>query len=383
VTDEELECSLDVDGSYRIVRVLADGASGRTELVTRGIGDLLVRKFIPAELANPETWEAAREISCPQMPAIRLAYRLPDAFVVVYDYVEGFSVAQMVRDKGRLEPREAMPIVVDVCAAAVELHRRGIIHRDITPGNVIVNTQGAHLIDLGIARRYDQGAHHDTTRLGTFGFAAPEQFGFAQTDVRSDVYSIGALLAFMLTGVLPSAPEFESALEEISPALRRIVGRACAFEPSARYASARELAQAVRAVVPASPALSVALRAPRPTLAALRSTHGGRRLAAVSFVTVAALLALLFVVTGVTLLMRPASYLTAISALTAFAIAVWAFDLCGLQLCLVVAHAHPYCDKRDRLRTYLRRCRRDTGLLIVCVFVLVVVGAVLEATAGA
>ena len=80
----------------------------------------------------------------------------------------------------------------------------------------------------------------------------------------------------MLTGVLPSVPEFDSALEEVSPALRKVVEKACAFEPSARYASACELAQAVRAAVPA-PAVSPTIqKAPQALLAALRNTHERR-----------------------------------------------------------------------------------------------------------
>lgn len=383
MTSEESGCTFDADDRYRVVQVLADSASGRTELVTRGVGDLFVRKFIPDELANPAAWEAAREISCPQMPTIRLTYRLPGVFAVVYDYVEGFSVAQLLYDRGRLEPREAMSIVVDVCTAAGELHRRGVIHRDIAPGNVIVNIHGAHLVDLGIARRYDQGARHDTTRLGTFGFAAPEQFGFAQTDARSDVYSIGALLAFMLTGVLPSAPEFDPALEGVPPALRKVIDRACAFEPSARYASTRELSQAVRAAVPAPPAPSVARKVPHPILAALRDTQGGRRLAAVFFVAVGALLALFLAGVGVMLLVHPTSYYSSMSALLAFAIAVWAFDLCGLQPCLAVTHARQYHGGRGRLGIYLLRCIKGTGLLVVFFIVLVTLLVVRKALVGA
>jgi len=383
MTDDELRYSLGVDDSYRVVRVLADGASGRTELVTCGTSDLFVRKSIPSELANPEAWEVSREVSCPQVPVIRRTYWLPDAFVVVYDYVEGFSVAQMMRDQGKLGLQEATSIAVDVCAAAAELHQRSVIHRDITPGNVIVNAQGAHLIDLGIARRYDRGARHDTTRLGTFGFAAPEQFGFAQTDARSDVYSIGALLAFMLTGVLPSVPEFDSALEEVSPALRKVVEKACAFEPSARYASACELAQAVRAAVPA-PAVSPTIqKAPQALLAALRNTHGGRRRAAILFVVVGALLVLLFVWVGVVLLMHPKSYSDPLSAILAFGIAAGVFDLCGFQPCLVVTHTRPYRDRGGRLGTYLRKCLRDTCLLAICFLFLVVLAVVLKSLTGA
>ena len=108
-------------------------------------------------------------------------------------------------------------LVVQLCEAAAALHAHGIIHRDISPTNVIVAADGAHLIDLGIARFRAEGATHDTTQLGTPGFAAPEQHGFAQTDARTDVYSLGRVLGYLLTGVrpeMPDAAEYEQALAD-------------------------------------------------------------------------------------------------------------------------------------------------------------------------
>ena len=125
------------------------------------------------------------------------------------------------------------------------------MHRDISPTNVIVAADGAHLIDLGIARFRSEDVTHDTTQLGTRGFASPEQCGYAQTDARSDVYSLGRILGYLLTGVRPETPdtaEYERALADgsvVSPEARKIVCRASALEPSARYQSAAALAAAL------------------------------------------------------------------------------------------------------------------------------------------
>ncbi|HJA28882.1 MAG TPA: serine/threonine protein kinase, partial [Candidatus Olsenella pullicola] len=150
---------------------------------------------------------------------------------------------------------DAARLVAQLCEAVAALHAHGIIHRDISPTNVIVAADGAHLIDLGIARFRAEGATHDTTQLGTPGFAAPEQHGFAQTDARTDVYSLGRVLGYLLTGVrpeMPDAAEYEQALADekiVSPQMRAVVERASAFEPSARYQSAAELARALGAEV--------------------------------------------------------------------------------------------------------------------------------------
>jgi len=115
-----------------------------------------------------------------------------------------------------------------------------------------VAADGAHLIDLGIARMRVDGASHDTTRLGTWGFAAPEQYGFAQTDARSDVFSLGRVLAYALTAADPADASFDSAAQEsplVSPALRKVIKKATAFEPSSRYQSTGELERALAATI--------------------------------------------------------------------------------------------------------------------------------------
>ena len=246
------------DDSYRVVKVLADGPSGKTELVTFDGEGPLVRKHIPSALANASAWAAAMEIDEPLLPRIESLYRMPDELVVVYEYVPGTPLDELVRQSGHLGAVHATSIVRDVCRAVSALHARGVVHRDITPGNVIVADDGAHLVDLGIARQRAEGRRRDTTTLGTWGFAAPEQFGFAQTDARSDVYSLGCLLGHLLTGAQPGTDAYESALEDrglVSQNLEEVVRRATAFEPSARYQSAKELSDAldVRAGVPVSP----------------------------------------------------------------------------------------------------------------------------------
>ena len=240
--DDQTMRSMVRDDAYRVERVLADGPSGRTELVSLDGEGPLVRKRIPAALANAAAWAAAMELEEPLLPRIEELYRMPDQLVVVYEYVPGASVEELVATQGSLKPSQAVAVLRDVCHAVGALHARGVVHRDITPGNVIVAADGAHLVDLGIARQRSTTARRDTTTLGTWGFAAPEQYGFAQTDARSDVYSLGRLLGYMLTGVLPDAPSFDDALDDrllVPASLARVVRTATAFEPSQRYPNGR------------------------------------------------------------------------------------------------------------------------------------------------
>lgn len=251
--DEQIMHAMDLDDAYRVDRVLARGAGGVTEIVALGESGPFVRKRIPSRLARRGVWGTLAECDCARLPRVIATYEMPDEFVVVCDFVPGENLEQLLSARGRLAEKDAARLVAQLCEAAAALHAHGIIHRDISPTNVIVAADGAHLIDLGIARFRAEGATHDTTQLGTPGFAAPEQHGFVQTDARTDVYSLGRVLGYLLTGVrpeMPDAAEYEHALANekiVSPRMRAVVERASAFEPSARYQSAAELARALGA----------------------------------------------------------------------------------------------------------------------------------------
>ena len=276
--DQALLAAMDLDDSFVPVRTLAEGDGGTTELVVRreprpGEPVLLVRKRMPAPLANESAWRAlqvaelagagtaagepamapaAEAAGVSRLPHVRELYRLPDALVAVYDYVEGPTLRELVRERGPLAPARAVALARQLCQALAPLHAAGVVHRDIAPGNVVVAADGAHLIDLGIARMRVDGASHDTTRLGTWGFAAPEQYGFAQTDARSDVFSLGRVLTYALTAADPADASFDSAAQEsplVPPALRKVIKKATAFEPSARFQSVGELERALAATL--------------------------------------------------------------------------------------------------------------------------------------
>lgn len=122
-----------------------------------------------------------------------------------------------------------------VCDGISCLHKNNVIHRDITPSNVMISVDGAvKIIDLGISRIKKQYKDRDTTIMGTAGYVSPEQFGFRQTDVTSDVYSCGVLMNFMLTGSLPDECRYKGKMDYILNCCMQM-------NPGARYESIEEL----------------------------------------------------------------------------------------------------------------------------------------------
>lgn len=236
--DRQVMHAMSLDDAYQVNQVLARGSGGVTELVSIGGTGPFVRKKIPLQLARRNVWSALSKCASPRLPHVEATYELPDCFVVIYDYIAGEPLESMVSEHGRMPMDAALAVMGQLCEAVGELHAHGIVHRDISPKNVIMASDGAHLIDLGISRMHaEKPMGHDTTILGTWGFAPAEQYGFAQTDSRSDIYSLGRLLGYLLTGVYPTDGDYERLLNDddvVDAHTRAVIARACALEPSAR-----------------------------------------------------------------------------------------------------------------------------------------------------
>ncbi len=124
-----------------------------------------------------------------------------DCAEVVTEYVSGTSLSAVLKREKMLPEKRAKEIIRDVGDALLVLHNAGIVHRDVNPNNIIITKDGtAVLIDLGIARSFEELKSSDTVIMGTPGYAAPEQFGFTQSDAKTDIYALGVLYNVMLTG---------------------------------------------------------------------------------------------------------------------------------------------------------------------------------------
>lgn len=160
------------------------------------------------------------------------------------EYVEGISLVEWVDIKGPLQPGRVREIALSICQVLDYLHSQNppVICRDMKAQNVILDASGrCHLIDLGAARRYCPEQREDTVILGTRVTAPPEQFGYQQTDQRSDVYSLGMLMRFLLSGSYEPLTGGGGRRD-----LARIIRRCTAFAPENRYPSVRAVYRALK-----------------------------------------------------------------------------------------------------------------------------------------
>lgn len=252
------------DTRYRVIEVLKAGESETTERVEPEQGDAaptpLVRKRIKLSsglgAVYRELFDAqAAGQAFAHLPRIFSCAEDGDELFVVMELVEGQTLQDVVyyRDPS---PELAANAFGDVCDAVIELHESlevPIIHRDLKPSNIIINERGAFLIDFGIARAYKSDAQGDTVRFGTRGYAPPEQFGYGQTDVRSDVYALGMVLYYCLTEQNADASAREECFADrrIPEQFRDVLVKATEFDPDARYASVAQLKEAFSAAVAA------------------------------------------------------------------------------------------------------------------------------------
>ena len=221
-----------------------EGANGAT------LGPF-VRKRIDLALGVGTAYQELYEAQCSgarfaHVPRIVECYKTGRELVVVSEFIPGETLDAFVNEVGpSLEL--SLSVVPAVCAAVAELHKAfdpPVVHRDLKPANIIVSEGpsglSATLIDFGIARRYREGAAADTVRFGTRSYAPPEQYGFGQTSVRSDIYALGMIALFCITGEeAHGQPSAESlARTGVTGPYADAILQATSFDPGRRFASA-------------------------------------------------------------------------------------------------------------------------------------------------
>ena len=189
---------------------------------------MLVEKHLRGELP---VYERLAELPHPYLPKLYEVRSGPEETVVVEEYIEGRSIAEAHPTEGQLRKW-----LLELCEVLRQLHRNQIVHRDIKPSNLLIGADGhIRLIDFDAAREEKSQAESDTRLIGTRGYAPPEQYGFAQTDGRADIYALGITFRELL-GKTAKKRRW-----------RHILKRCTALEPKRRYRHAWQITWAVRA----------------------------------------------------------------------------------------------------------------------------------------
>jgi serine/threonine protein kinase/ketosteroid isomerase-like protein len=276
-----------LEGKYEIVAPLGAGGMGAVYLARRVlIGDEVAVKVLHSKFTGDEKLverfrreaRAAAQLHHPNVVTIHDygEARGPEGFAyIVMELVRGESLRELLKREGRLDARRAVELMRGVCAGVGAAHRRGIVHRDIKPDNVIVSpadddnpAERVKVVDFGIAKIRDMAAESTLTEagsmVGTLFYMSPEQCKGEPLDSRADVYSLGAMLYEMLAGSPPfTAPSITSIILKhvnapppplpedagVPVALAAAVMRSLAKDPEERPRDATEFAREIQAAL--------------------------------------------------------------------------------------------------------------------------------------
>jgi len=174
-------------------------------------------------------------------------HEMTETCFLVREYIEGETLQELMEKEEPLALQEALEAAMQVCGLLDKLHSQNppVIYRDVKPQNIVRTPGGNYvLIDLDTARAYKEGAGEDTVFMGTRGIASPEQFGFQQTDARTDVYGVGMLLLYLTTGSYEKSKTYERLPERI----KKIIAKCTEFNPKDRYHSMKEVERSLQNV---------------------------------------------------------------------------------------------------------------------------------------
>ena len=251
-------------GGYRIESLLGRGGMG----VVYRAHDLALDRPVALKLLAPELADDVRfrerflresrlaaSLDHPTIVPIYDAGQSGQQLYIAMRLVDGSDLKQLLRTEGKLEPARALQLVEPVALALDAAHARGLLHRDVKPSNVLIDSAGhCYLADFGLSRRLaDIDVVSDGRSLGTIDYVAPEQIRGDELDARADLYSLGCLLYECLAGRPPfTGSDTAIAFAHLEteppplPRLESVMKKALAKEPDDRYQSGGELIDATR-----------------------------------------------------------------------------------------------------------------------------------------
>jgi serine/threonine-protein kinase len=280
-----------IDGKYRIVQRLGIGGMGEVFKVEHTfLGSTRVVKIIRAQISSSSDIHErflrearmATKVQHPNVATLHDFSALPDgSHYMVWEFIDGENLAQVLRRRGTLAPRHAVRIAIQALAGLEAIHRAGIVHRDISPENLMITeaadgSEFVKIIDLGVAKAAESDVAMTQTGMfvGKFRYASPDHVGFLpageRIDGRADIYSLAVVLFEMLIGRPPfeatsphayiihlSRDEYLTSpdLDRItgSAALQTVMARALDRDRNKRFSTAREFSDALAAIEPTLP----------------------------------------------------------------------------------------------------------------------------------
>lgn len=215
---------------YEEIRLLKQSEKSTVHLLREKGGEQM---FIRKRLAGKHPiYQILQDVRHPCLPKLYEVIVSEDSTTVIEEYIDGQSPGSV-----GLSEKQFLQVVRELCSVLEFLHGKGIVHRDIKPSNIILTADGhVYLIDFDAARMPKAEAEQDTRLLGTRGYAPPEQYGFAQTDERADIYALGATLEQLLTE------------KSRKTRYKKVIWKCMNLDPDKRYQSVREVKRAFSAV---------------------------------------------------------------------------------------------------------------------------------------
>lgn len=247
---------------YNFVSCIQDSEHKKSWVLQKSNGQRVLCKYATGEYMNMLRTESDF-FSLGKFPFVPYVYdyfEISDEAYLLREYIEGQTLYDLVEREGPLPLDRAAAIIKQLCGHLSRFHAANppIIYRDLKPSNIVLNDSGdCYLIDLGAVRTYHEDNSTDTILIGTAGTAAPEQFGAMQTDARTDIYALGILFYYLLTGELKIQ---ESNLKKLPGKEARIIRKCTAFDPNNRYSEVSKVSDALqnssrakvrRAIIPA------------------------------------------------------------------------------------------------------------------------------------
>ena len=159
-----------------------------------------VKKILNIYDVNVYNWLSKNNIA--GIPKVKEYEEINGKLIVIEEYIAGKTLEDILKEKGHLSEKEVKQITLTICQILKEIEDSiPLVHRDIKPANIIIKDNGQlYLIDFNAAKIIYEEKSRDTILLGTRGYAAPEQYGFASSNIQTDIYAIGVLMKELLTG---------------------------------------------------------------------------------------------------------------------------------------------------------------------------------------